>query len=334
MAYVSILISTKNRKEILKQTLDCLFYRQSFPKDMFEVVVTNDGADYIEDLNAIYPFDNLLIVPNKRKPGLAGGRNNGVAHAKGDYLFFLDDDILVNDQYLQRMLSVCTAHPDAVVCANRFYPDSIIQEAQKTPFGRYKLKFEYNWVEGMNTNPIGDYLFETNGLAGFSASMKRSVYETAGVFNETFDYAGCEDSEFFYRARKAGFKLLFDESNICYHNEMDNFTLKAWLRRQSTGIRSAVVMCVLHPEGKLHPTWFTNTPISENDTKQTRKLKRKKAFLSGKYVATLLFFLVRVCETIRMPDKILFRCYNALWLGMTFRSFKEAYRQFVVANHD
>ncbi len=324
---ISILISTKNRKAILRQTLDVIFHHQNLPHDQFEVIVTNDGTEPLEELLSLFPYPNLKIISNKHKPGLAGGRNNGVENAQYELILFLDDDILISPDFLQNIIKVHSQYPDIILCGNRFYPDELIQIAQKKPFGRYKLAHEYQWLEKSTLELLTDNLFISQGLAGFSASLTKKNFFKIGPFNEAFEYAGCEDNEFFHRAKKLGYKLIFDEKNICFHNELDNFTLKAWLNRQSTGIRSAVVICSIHPEGKEHPTWYTNTPISKDDDAWVKRLKIKKWILSQWIVMKMLFVLVWLFEKLHIPDKILFRLYNALWLGSTFKSFRKAYKQ-------
>lgn len=325
---ISILISTKNRKAILQKTLDVIFHHQNLPHEQFEVIVTNDGNEVLDELLSAFHYSNLRIIPNMHKPGLAGGRNNGVENAKYELILFLDDDILINSMFLNNIIAVHHQYQDIILCGNRFYNDEIIDFAKKYPFGRYKLAHEYQWLEKEKLVPINEGLFISDGLAGFSASLLKTTFNKVGPFNESFEYAGCEDSEFFHRAKKMGFKLVFDEANICYHNELDNFTLRSWLNRQSTGIRSAVVVCMIHPEGKEHPTWFTNTPISKNDKAWVKRLKIKKWILSRWLVMKLIFVMVWFFETLHFPDKLLFRLYNALWLGSTFKSFGNAYKKF------
>ncbi len=324
---LSICIPTKNRKQILTKTLDTIFHHQDLHLSDFEVIVTNDGTEQLDDLLNLFPYKNLKIVPNKHKPGSAGGRNNGTELAKSPIIIFLDDDIIVTPQFLKRVISVHDEFDNIIVTGNRIYPDNLIEIAKKYPFGRYKLKHEYEWLNKASLIHFKENLYIADNLASFSASMRKATYEKVGQFNEQFKYAGCEDAEFFYRAQKSGITLLFDESNICYHNELDNFTLKAWLNRQSTGILSAVVVCQLHPEGKEHPTWFTNTPISKNDLFWVKRLKIKKWLLSRTLIMKLLFAMVYFFEKINLSDKILFRLYNALWLGSTYKSFKKAYRE-------
>mgnify|MGYP005842482335 CR=1 FL=1 len=322
---ISVLISTKNRKEILRQTLDTLFHHQNLPHEQFEVIVTNDGSEPLDDLLTVFPYNNFRIFPNKHKPGSAGGRNNGIEYAKYNLILFLDDDILITPSFLIKVIQVHQQFNEVILVGNRLYPDHLIQSAQQYSFGRYKLKHEYQWVDKDTLIPLNNGLYIAQDLAGFSVSLKKSTYEKVGAFNEEFKYAGCEDSEFFYRAQKLGIQLLFDESNICYHNELDNFNLKAWLNRQSSGILSAIVMCQLHSEGKEHPTWFTNTPISKNDPLWVKKLKLKKWILSRKWIMQFLFSMVWTFEKIHVTDKILFRLYNALWLGSTYKAFRNEY---------
>ena len=324
---ISILIPTKNRLPILRETLHNIYFVNKLPKEDFEVIVSNDGDDDLLILYDEFLFDNLKIVKNTHKPGAAGNRNNAADFAQYDLLQFLDDDILITDNFLERVLYIHNQFNNIVLCGNRIYPQHLIEQAEQTSFGRYKLKYEYNWNTIEKNEELINQLYVVDSLASFSISMKREKFDEIGDFDENFDYAGCEDAEFFYRASQKNVKLLFDEKNICYHNELDNFTLDTWLRRQSTGIRSAVVVCKLHPEGQNHPTWYTNTPLKKSDPKDVKLLKLKKIFCSFPPVYNFIHFLAIYGEKIKLPDSFLFRLYNALWLGATYRSFREAYKE-------
>lgn len=324
---ISILIPTKNRLPILRETLHNIYFVNKLPKEDFEVIVSNDGDDDLSILLEEFPFDNLKIVKNTHKAGLSGNRNNAIDFSQYEILQFIDDDILITENFLINVVNIHNKWDNIILCGNRFYPQLLIEQAEQKPFGRYKLKYEYNWLDGLIMNKVEDEIYEVNSLAGFSISMKREVYAKVGIFDENFDYAGCEDAEFFYRASQKGIKLLLDKNNICYHNELDNFSLDTWLKRQSTGIRSAVVMCKLHPEGQNHPTWYTNTSIKASDSWNVKILKLKKKFCSFPPVYNLLHFLAIQGEKVKLADSILFKLYNALWLGATYRGFREAYKE-------
>jgi len=324
---ISILIPTKNRLTILRETLHNIYFVNKLPKEDFEVIVSNDGDDDLLILYDEFLFDNLKIVKNTHKPGAAGNRNNAADFAQYDLLHFLDDDILVTDNFLERVIYWHNKLENVSLGCKLLYSKKVKEIANKISFGRYMIKQEHNNEISNFTSINDDGLYEVDSLAGFSISMKRETFDKIGKFDENFDYAGCEDAEFFYRASQKNVKLLFDEKNICYHNELDNFTLDTWLRRQSTGIRSAVVVCKLHPEGQNHPTWYTNTPIKTSDSWNVKLLKLKKIFCSFPPAYKFLHFLAIYGEKIKLPDSFLFRLYNALWLGATYRSFKEAYKE-------
>ena len=324
---ISILIPTKNRLPILRDTLHNIYFVNKLPKEDFEVIVSNDGDDDLSVLYDEFPFDNLKIVKNTHKPGAAGNRNNAADYAQYDLLQFLDDDILITENFLERLIYWHNKLENISIGSKLLYSKKVKEIAKKTSFGRYMIKKEYiNEInEFIHFN--NDGLYEVNSLAGFSISMKRETFDKIGKFDENFDYAGCEDAEFFYRASQKNVKLLFDEKNICYHNELDKLTLDTWLRRQSTGIRSAVVVCKLHPEGQNHPTWYTNTPLKKSDPKDVKLLKLKKIICSFPPVYNFIHFLAIYSEKIKFPDSFLFILYNALWLGATYREFREAYKE-------
>lgn len=321
---LSVVITTKDRKDLLNQTIDEIF-KSSNNNSIGEIIIVNDGSD---DLNHLKNYSRIIkIIKNKGK-GLASGRNTGAQISTFPILLFYDDDILPSKNHFERHLEIQTKYPNSIVTANRFYPDSIIFEAKKTSFGRYKLKYEYNWIDGCEPKDLDrqDGIYTANSLAGFSCCMPKFIWQSLNGYNETFPHAGCEDNEFFVRAKEKGYHLIFDENNHCWHNEMDNFTLKNWISRQARGIKGAIIIATIHPDGKKHPTYYLNTPIKANDSSRVKKIKRKRTFLSNKSIILLMYFIIDVLEFIKVPDSLLFRLYNAVWLGETKRSFMEEYK--------
>jgi len=324
---LSVIIPTFNRVPILLQTLHKIFSPEiDFDREKMEVIVVNDGTQDISFLLDLFAGCPLRVIKNRGR-GAASARNTGASHAQGEMLLFQDDDILPTEGYFQRHMSVCEKYPNSISVANCLYPEELIAKVSHQPFGRYRLKYEYDWKKRLDLKGLEDGLYAIDSVASFSCIMHKSTYLDLGGYNESFPYAGCEDAEFAYRARKKGYTLIFDEKNICYHNEMDRFDLSSWLRRQATGIKTAVIMCKLHPEGMNHPTWYTNTPLSRKDPIPVMLLKIKKFILSRHIVLISIFRITHVLENINIPDGILFRLYNALWLGYTYRSFQETYHE-------
>jgi glycosyltransferase involved in cell wall biosynthesis len=94
---VSIVISFYQRLEHLRRCLDSLKY---CAQDFDEVVITDDGSDKdivssLKNMISYYPFPISHVWQPKMGFRVAAARNNGIRHAKGEYLIFLDCDFLV-----------------------------------------------------------------------------------------------------------------------------------------------------------------------------------------------------------------------------------------------
>lgn len=91
----------------------------------FEVIIVNDGstdgvdnvcAKYFKELNSV---NNYLFI-NQVNFGAPAARNRGWQEAKGDYLFFCDDDAVLHPQALEIMLATLEGHPEASYAYSSF----------------------------------------------------------------------------------------------------------------------------------------------------------------------------------------------------------------------
>lgn len=87
----SVIIPVYNVENYLKQCIDSVL-SQNY--DNYEIVLINDGStDHSFDICEYYKAnDNRIVLLNQNNKGAAAARNNGIKHATGDYLLFLDSD--------------------------------------------------------------------------------------------------------------------------------------------------------------------------------------------------------------------------------------------------
>lgn len=108
---ISIVIPVFNRKEVLRRTVLSVL-AQTYTN--IEVIVVDDGSS--EDIQSV--LTDFLEKPNFRlvrqsNGGAPRARNVGLALAKGEYVVFLDADIVCDKNMLQKMFGTLQNHPEA-----------------------------------------------------------------------------------------------------------------------------------------------------------------------------------------------------------------------------
>ncbi len=207
--------------------------RQTYPKDLFEVVVVDDGSDPpldVADLELAAPTAmNLRVI---RQPdrgfGLARARNNGARAAQGDVLVFLDCDMVPEADWLASharwhhaasdVLTLgfrCHVEVDGVEAADVFErPGTLAELFSGRPVQRPE------WIERRmeQTDDLAsdaDDVFRV--VTGGNFALSRAFFGTVGGFDETFTQWGAEDIEFGWRAYALGAVLVPERSALCWH---------------------------------------------------------------------------------------------------------------------
>src|ERR1039458_7930312 len=109
---VSIIIPTKNRCELLRETIASAV-GQTYPH--WEAIIVDDGSDdgTEEMVREVASTDTRVrFVRRARNPrGASTCRNIGVSAASGEYVVFLDSDDLLAPRCLERRVEVMQQHP-------------------------------------------------------------------------------------------------------------------------------------------------------------------------------------------------------------------------------
>ncbi|OWK46499.1 glycosyltransferase [Fimbriiglobus ruber] len=198
---VSVVISTYNRAEGLRQTLTS-FRHQTYAN--FEILVVNGpSTDHTEDVLAEFAgVVRAFRCPHRR---LAISRNIGIAHAAGDIVAFIDDDAIPEPTWLEELVA---AHSQAGVgAAGGLVVDHTGVRLQY----RYalcnrvgQLKFDVEPPFDEYTRPRADTIAY---LQGTNMSYRRTVLAEVGGFDENILHY-YDDVEIALRVIDAGFKVV------------------------------------------------------------------------------------------------------------------------------
>jgi glycosyltransferase involved in cell wall biosynthesis len=118
---ISVLIPVYNRRQPLLKAIDSVLRQTILPG---EIIVIDDCSPFnIKDylFAAGYLQNNTIkVLRNEVNIGPAGSRNNGLAHARGELIAFLDSDDSWHEHKLEKQLFLLTSNPelDFVYCGS------------------------------------------------------------------------------------------------------------------------------------------------------------------------------------------------------------------------
>ena len=141
---LSIIVPVYNVEKYIRPCFESIF-RQGLEDDRFEIIIVNDGTpdrsmEMITDI--IGQHQNITII-NQENQGLSGARNNGIAAAKGEYIFMPDsDDMLIENSLKPLLEKALETKADLVVADFLEMDDEEIDDFYKKDFKQPELQFK------------------------------------------------------------------------------------------------------------------------------------------------------------------------------------------------
>lgn len=119
---LSLVICTRNRAEQLRRTLRTAEKLEA-PGEPWELLIIDNGstdhtARVVEDFADRLPIRRII----EREPGLSNARNRGVQEARGRYICWTDDDVLLDRGWLAAYADAFRRHPEASFFGGRVTP--------------------------------------------------------------------------------------------------------------------------------------------------------------------------------------------------------------------
>ena len=168
---------------------------------------------------------NIRYVRGKKRPvkrtyGLCNANNTGLQEAKGDLIVILQDFIVMPKRGIENYVDVYRRNPDALIAGtDHMYKSKIEPDITSEDWfnGETDVKGEFLWKNIRNTNsgmrPTDNpYDFEQNYCA-----IPTHIAKALGGWWEFYDEGlGFDNTSLAFRAMKSGYKVLVDDSNVCY----------------------------------------------------------------------------------------------------------------------
>ena len=208
---ISVAICTWNRANLLDQTLEQMRRLQIEPGIEWElIVVNNNSTDNTDEILAKH--NRLLpIVPiYENEQGLSHARNTAVASAKGDYIVWTDDDVLVSPNWIQSYVEAFKRWPEAAAWGGKVLPWYVEDPPQWLKrhiekLGRYFALRDFGEEEYLL--PKGENPFGAN--MAFRADILRKYAFNTQLGRRGNILISGEDSEVIEKIRKSGGQIVW-----------------------------------------------------------------------------------------------------------------------------
>jgi glycosyltransferase involved in cell wall biosynthesis len=214
----SLIITTYNWPEALRATLGSVLRQSIIPA---EVIVADDGSGPETEKTVRQSLDKSTIkwrhVWHEDK-GIRQARikNLGVRYSKGEYLIFIDHDVVLHPEFVKDHLS-CAGKGVFLQGKRTFLSEHDTREAlsrgESFPLPSFFAGKVGNRKNALRAPAIGRFLSRKGGfqksLRGCNLSLYREDFLLADGFDETFDGLwGREDSDLCYRLFNGGVKVM------------------------------------------------------------------------------------------------------------------------------
>ena len=208
----SVIVPAYNAAKTLQSLLDSLSNQTH--KD-FEIIVIDDGSnDETYKIAQSYACDLIHLIENH---GPAYCRNFGAQNARGDILVFIDSDCRADRMWIEKMVRHFSQNDtEAIMGKLILLPSSLLGNSISA------LGFPAGGAIGFDKIWKVDKEGYTDSLSSCNCAIKRDVFWNVGGFDETFPYAGGEDSLLAYNIRASKYRIKYCPDVLVCHQARDS----------------------------------------------------------------------------------------------------------------
>lgn len=221
----SIIILCHNQADYTATCVQSIFRHTPEP---IELVFVDNGstdgtADYLDSLRLASvsrasrglpaSLTNVKVLRNDRNVGFAGGVNQGIREASGDYVLLLNNDVIVTRGWLGGLLACASRSPKIGLVGPM---SNWVVGIQRVSDPRYKVERLDEYARVFSREHAGR-MMKTSRVIGFCVLIHRKVIDRIGGFDITFGTGNFEDDDFCLRAAIAGFDAVVVGDVFVHH---------------------------------------------------------------------------------------------------------------------
>jgi GT2 family glycosyltransferase len=246
---VSVIIPTRNRWASLKRLLQSVCSSiDTDLKNSVEVIIVDD-ASVTKPPQSVFNFRNMfyrfLIIRNEKCLGASASRNRGLVVSRGKYLLFVDDDVILPPNFISILANLLDKNDDVAMVGGII---KYLKKPTKTQYIAWHvnltpLAFLHGNITYESVKSINDLKLLDADYIPTAFLVKREIAMKINGFDEQIPLY-YDDSDFGYRIKKLGLKILINPNISVYHNAEDTIFSNPW--KVYMCIRNSSIFMVKH----------------------------------------------------------------------------------------
>ena len=218
---VSIIVPVFNQFIL---TIECLAAINRHPQvTSFELLLVDDAST--DETQTVLPsISGLQYLRNASNLGYLHSCNSALQLARGDYVYFLNNDTQVQKEWLDPLVTRLDVMPNiGVVGSMLLFPDGRLQEAgarliKPVDKDQGELIGELIGLGCVTSDPSYQFAREVEYCSGASLMARRDLLTAAGGLDTRYAPAYFEDADLAYTARRAGYRVYYEpQSEVVHH---------------------------------------------------------------------------------------------------------------------
>jgi len=217
MAVISTIVATRDRPELLRQTLASIA-NQTYD-GVIETCVVFDQTEPDTSLEVADGNRPVRVLRNERQPGLQGARNTGLLNTNGELVAFCDDDDVWAPSKIRRQVELLSGNPDV-----HFVGSGVIVEYEGESVTRVRDESRITFRDLLRSR-----VFEAHPSTFLM--RRRELIDVIGLVDEDVPGGYGEDYEWLLRATRETDLLLVPAPLVTVRWHTASFYAERWQMR-------------------------------------------------------------------------------------------------------
>jgi len=230
-SYIDILIPVWNNLKYTHRCITSILHGSGGMNFKLTIINNNSTDGTCQYLDRLKKHSWVNVINNNVNLGWISGLNQGIKATNGKYVIFMNNDVVVSDGWIQKLLSPLN-NPDIGACGPINSNDHDWQY-----FGRVREKLVYDLPKFDNPNNLkecnkiledkyGSTFLRIRGmLAFFCVAFRRETIKRVGLLDKRFGVGLGDDDDYARRLEQSGLELALALSCYVIHHSKATFKI-------------------------------------------------------------------------------------------------------------